>query len=229
MKKLLLVLLVGACGAAPSPEASSEEGFGFPYCYDYKHCTSSAQCPNGQVCWGGDCRIPPMNTRCETYEYDPVNHFSTAVARNAAGDRQNCVPYVCNPSTGSCADRCTTSGDCAPGYACDAGNCNYYWPGAWLGTPPTAAPDREMAGLCSNACGDRAGKSYETCYNGYWIPSTTRCNDNQSMLYWGYYYDYCGAYSCNWVRGYCNSECGTSGDCSVGYYCDYDHICKYPY
>jgi hypothetical protein len=237
MRTLLAIILLAACNTTPTPEGASEEAL-FNYCIDYKHCTSSAQCPSGQSCWSGDCRINPMATRCENWEYDPVHHYSIDVARNAAGDRQKCTPYACDYGTGSCRDRCVTSLDCSPGFSCadgwcqatlpacdDDGNCPALEFPPTLAIPPAVAPDVERAGMCSNACSERAGKSYEMCYHGYWLPKSTHCYDYDSALYWGYYYSSCGEYTCNAVRGYCNSSCGSAVDCSTGHYCGDDHVC----
>jgi hypothetical protein len=46
-------------------------------------------------------------------------------SRNTAGAADACGAYTCNPTSGLCRDRCTTSLHCGPGTACDivSGTC----------------------------------------------------------------------------------------------------------
>lgn len=50
---------------------------------------------------------------------------SPTISKNTAGASSNCASsgYTCDPVSGLCYSRCANSEHCAPGYACDSGNC----------------------------------------------------------------------------------------------------------
>ena len=46
-----------------------------------------------------------------------------SVSRNTAGGHTACGRYLCEPVSGLCRDRCTTTDDCARGYVCNETTC----------------------------------------------------------------------------------------------------------
>jgi hypothetical protein len=225
---LVLVFALAACGQ-PVPAGESQAANLTPnggQCVDYTHCQTSAQCPAGQLCYGQDCRLPPIHgrpatPRCESYT-DPTDPSITVrAASNAAGDRVGCLFYVCDESAGLCKESCTTSDDCAPGAVCLDGTCqrlpnytNFYY------DIPLTAPDREKQGLCSNRCGARAMRPYEMCYHGWLLPFDVHCTeDGLSMVWWDRATYSCGGYVCDRAAGECRSTCVTTDHCAPGYTC----------
>lgn len=45
------------------------------------------------------------------------------LSRNTAGGHTACGHYLCEPVSGLCRDRCTTTEDCARGFVCNEGAC----------------------------------------------------------------------------------------------------------
>jgi hypothetical protein len=227
----ILFVLVAGCGGAVDapPTAEGQEAFaGFNYCYDYTHCSTDANCPTGQSCVGGDCRWKvSSHLRCEDY-------LGTEVSRNAAGDRDNCFPSKCDWGTGQCKRSCWTGDDCAAGYACnrDTLRCEYndtnppgYVSPAYPGLVPNVAPDVERSNLCSNACGSRAAKSYEVCYEGRWVPGGQwLCTPDRQGLQWGDYFSYSVIPDLCWA-----SISDRVHECSIDSQCQWNHHCTSGY
>ncbi len=111
-------------GTCKSPGASSC----VPYkCDDkgcLKACTDASQCATGFSCKDNKC---VQGATCKD--------ITTSVSKD--GVEQKCEPYRCR-STGECGDRCTTTDECATGYACDGAVC-----------VPTAATDTGDSGGCA--------------------------------------------------------------------------------
>jgi hypothetical protein len=74
-------------------------------------CVSDVDCSQGAKCdtVSGKCAV--TGATCK----DPYT------TKQPNGQEQSCKPYKC--VAGSCADSCTTSSDCAPGYECAAPTC----------------------------------------------------------------------------------------------------------
>lgn len=75
-------------------------------------CTSDAECVSGFICTKGAC-VPDNAPRCSADRHAIV----------AAGATVGCGAYLCVPSAdghaGACGTSCSSTGDCAVGYACD--------------------------------------------------------------------------------------------------------------
>lgn len=94
-------------------------------------CTAASDCVEGFVCH--DARCEPKTATCS-----PDNRKS--VLRD--GGEKACEPFACDPATGNCFDRCTSSQQCLPGFACDGDKC-----------APVAAPGMAADGGCQLGAG----------------------------------------------------------------------------
>lgn len=108
----------GANGFASMRIVTSREAFSIVYsCFpltcdsETKTCRSScaddSHCSGGTVCSEGKCVVP--FPRCSTDGKRSVSPLGS----------DECEPYTCNGSTGTCNRDCRTSADCQGGYACD--------------------------------------------------------------------------------------------------------------
>jgi len=76
-----------------------------------KSCSSASDCAQGGLCdtTTGNCTV--ASTTCE----------DAYTVKLANGQTQSCSPYKC--VGGKCQQQCSTSGDCAPGFACSGKSC----------------------------------------------------------------------------------------------------------
>lgn len=179
----------------------------------WRSCRFDSECNAGEWCWFGTCRINPTLTRCE----------SDTVSRNAAGDREDCGGYRCNPATGKCFTSCTTSNDCSGSTNCNlsTGQCGtlngtFF---AWSTKIPLAsvAPDRETSTFCSaKSCtvdADCGNTFVFMCKNGKCLSNVPHCTaDRRAQVNWLGVSD-CSPTTCSDIDGTCLSQCYSSLHC----------------
>jgi hypothetical protein len=233
MRILVLAGIVGlslGCAVATDqppqedPVGKSESALNYACFFSpWKSCTSSWQCPSGETCYYGTCRIEPLATRCE----------SATVSRNKAGDREDCGGYKCNPANGKCFTTCTSSDQCN-GFVCDTerGMCetsNGYWVSSKLRLPPTT-PDHETSTACdARSCSADAdcGNSNYMCKNGKCMPYRPHCTaDHDNIVDWARNVDWCGDTTCSDIDASCLAQCYDSQHCQVAA-CNWDRTCHW--
>lgn len=97
-------------------------------------CTGSGECAS--TCNGADpqkCVYPGTETSCGSAKscdgagncVQPVAICSDdrSASLPAEGGSVSCEPYLCDTSSGACADSCSKTQDCASGYYCDGAKC----------------------------------------------------------------------------------------------------------
>jgi hypothetical protein len=95
-------------------------------------CTTKADCAPLNNCVDGKCAT--ITAKCD--------EAGTSSVPTNGDATKTCAPYRCDPSTGNCFGKCTTSADCAAGAACGSdGVC----------VPPAAAGSSEDSGGCSTS------------------------------------------------------------------------------
>ena len=83
---------------------------------------------NGSCDGSGGCQKWTSGTVCAAQACNGTTKTSLARNCNGSGTCQDrgsvdCLPFTCNPATGTCRVACTTSSDCQGGYACANGTC----------------------------------------------------------------------------------------------------------
>ncbi|MFI5298039.1 MAG: FG-GAP repeat protein [Polyangiales bacterium] len=100
---------LGACNA-PAPTSCLPYTCASGACV--KSCAATIDCAQGFSCDIGSSKCVQGAT-CS-------DDRATSVARNGAV--YQCSPYLCDPSGGNCANRCSLVTDCASGFTCDSSN-----------------------------------------------------------------------------------------------------------
>jgi hypothetical protein len=105
----------------------------------------------------GACRKYPVNVMCKagTCEGDAV--VGSSVCDGAGhckpGPTRICVPFSCNPNTGSCYESCTASSQCVSGQQCQNGSCGKRMKGATCTSNDQCVSNFCADGVCCNvAC-----------------------------------------------------------------------------
>ncbi|MBL8716355.1 MAG: hypothetical protein JNL79_10190 [Myxococcales bacterium] len=76
-------------------------------------CVTSTDCATGFLCASGKCSA--LTSKCKADN-------SAAVPLDGSPELP-CNGFLCDPSTGKCRDKCTASGECQSGFACDGDRC----------------------------------------------------------------------------------------------------------
>ena len=95
-----------------------------------KTCTAATDCLKGNVCDPASGQCVPAKSSCSA-------DFSSSVPADGSGTPKPCSPFLCNPATGDCYESCTSSTQCASGFACDGAKC-----------VPSAVPTADDSGGC---------------------------------------------------------------------------------
>jgi hypothetical protein len=119
-----------ACGADDCVDASAVtkacNGFGackstasscLPYACDAASATCKTSCVTESDCAAG-ASCDTVSGQCAIVGAICKDAYTV---QQPNGQEQSCAPYRC--VGGACMDACTTTSDCAPGYACDAPTC----------------------------------------------------------------------------------------------------------
>jgi len=93
-----------ACtGGCERCDTNGAKGTCTPVSGEFNHCEP------GNTCIKSKC-VPSAGTTCS------ADRLATVTK---TGETKSCAPYVCDQSVGACFSECTTSNDCAAGFACD--------------------------------------------------------------------------------------------------------------
>lgn len=183
-------------------------------CTDSQHCTTlgcvdecstSADCPQGTVCTGGEC-IGPIEM--------PGTEVGACVRSQDCPDGLICrdgqctynYPFLC--TDGECA--CDATHACAEGYACVDGLCRAQ--SSVCQFNHECGADRVcLNGTCTAQCASGTCPTGQTCSNGTCVdvpPVTGTCTDNSG----------CAATQVC-VDSTCIDACMTDAECGTGRYC----------
>ncbi len=82
---------------------------------------------DGKCDGAGGCRKYPVNTMCKPgmCDGDAVvgSYACDGNGQCKPGATHICVPFSCNPASGTCYHACTTSSQCVSGQQCEDGSC----------------------------------------------------------------------------------------------------------